>query len=60
MTQQPDRLNTALAGHYLFERELGAALGPDRFPREIRLLARLQHPHIQPLLDSGEADGFLY
>jgi TolB-like protein/tRNA A-37 threonylcarbamoyl transferase component Bud32 len=40
--------------------ELAAALGPDRFPREIRILARLQHPHILPLLDSGESDGFLY
>ncbi|MDX2193031.1 MAG: serine/threonine-protein kinase [Gemmatimonadales bacterium] len=40
--------------------ELAATLGPDRFPREIRILARLQHPHILPLLDSGEAGGFLY
>lgn len=40
--------------------ELAAALGPDRFPREIKTLARLQHPHILPLLDSGEADGFLF
>jgi serine/threonine-protein kinase len=40
--------------------ELAAALGPDRFPREIRILARLQHPHILPLLDSGESEGFLY
>ena len=40
--------------------ELAAALGPDRFPREIRILARLQHPHILPLLDSGEAGGFLF
>lgn len=40
--------------------ELAAALGPDRFPREIRILARLQHPHILPLHDSGEAAGFLY
>jgi len=40
--------------------ELAAALGPDRFPREIKILARLQHPHILPLLDSGEAGGFLY
>ena len=40
--------------------ELAAALGPDRFPREIRILARLQHPHILPLLDSGEAKGFLF
>jgi TolB-like protein/tRNA A-37 threonylcarbamoyl transferase component Bud32 len=40
--------------------ELAAALGPDRFPREIRIIAHLQHPHILPLLDSGEAEGFLF
>ena len=40
--------------------ELAAALGPDRFPREIRILARLQHPHILPLHDSGELDGYLF
>jgi TolB-like protein len=40
--------------------ELAAALGPDRFPREIRIIARLQHPHILPLLDSGEVGGFLF
>ena len=40
--------------------ELAAALGPDRFTREIEIAAKLQHPHILPLLDSGEADGFLY
>jgi serine/threonine-protein kinase len=40
--------------------ELAAALGPDRFPREIRIVAQLQHPHVLPLHDSGEKDGFLY
>ncbi|MCH8146326.1 MAG: serine/threonine protein kinase, partial [Gemmatimonadetes bacterium] len=40
--------------------ELAAALGPERFLREIRIAAQLQHPHILPLHDSGEADGFLY
>src|SRR4026209_1076538 len=40
--------------------DLAASLGPDRFLREIRLAARLNHPHILPLFDSGEADGFLY
>jgi eukaryotic-like serine/threonine-protein kinase len=40
--------------------ELAAALGAERFLREITLTARLDHPHILPLLDSGEAEGFLY
>ncbi len=40
--------------------DLGAALGGERFLSEIRTTARLQHPHILPLLDSGEADGLLY
>jgi serine/threonine-protein kinase len=89
VTNQFDRLRSALADRYTIERELGAggmatvylaqdlrhdrrvavkvlrpelaaALGPDRFPREIKILARLQHPHILPLLDSGEAEGFLF
>ena len=40
--------------------DLGAALGSSRFLTEIRTTARLQHPHILPLLDSGEANGLLY
>ena len=40
--------------------DLGAALGGERFLSEIRTTARLQHPHILPLLDSGEADELLY
>jgi serine/threonine protein kinase/Flp pilus assembly protein TadD len=40
--------------------DLAASLGPDRFLREIKLAARLNHPHILPLHDSGAADGFLY
>jgi serine/threonine-protein kinase len=40
--------------------ELTAAMGTDRFPREIQIIAQLQHPHIVPLYDSGEAGGFLY
>ena len=40
--------------------DLGAALGSERFLSEIRTTARLQHSHVLPLLDSGEADGLLY
>src|SRR5438132_10037117 len=40
--------------------ELAGALGPERFLREIEIAARLNHPHILALIDSGEADGFLY
>ena len=89
MTILLERLQSALAGRYQIERELGAggmatvylvrdvrherdvalkvlrpelaeSLGRERFVREIRLAARLNHPHILPLHDSGEADGFLF
>jgi len=40
--------------------ELSAVLGPERFLKEIELTANLQHPHILPLFDSGEASGQLY
>ena len=40
--------------------ELAATLGPERFLQEIEIAARLQHPHILPVHDSGEAGGFLY
>ncbi len=40
--------------------ELAETLGRERFLREIQLAARLSHPHILPLYDSGEADGVLY
>ena len=89
MTEQTERLNTALAGRYRIERHLGeggmatvylcddlkhdrkvalkllklelaAVLGAERFLQEIKTTAALQHPHILPLFDSGDADGFLY
>ena len=40
--------------------DLAAAVGPERFLREIEIAAGLDHPHILTLLDSGEADGLLY
>jgi hypothetical protein len=40
--------------------DLGAMLGAQRFLAEITTTAKLQHPHILPLLDSGEADGLLF
>src|SRR2546423_10378999 len=44
----------------LLHQELAAALGAERFLREIETAARLQHPHILPLYDSGKADGLLF
>ncbi len=40
--------------------ELAASLGPERFLREIKVAARLNHPHIVPLHDSGQAGDLLY
>jgi eukaryotic-like serine/threonine-protein kinase len=40
--------------------DLARSLGPERFLREVRTTARLQHPHILPMLDSGETHGFLW
>jgi len=40
--------------------ELAASIGSDRFAREIEVAARLTHPHILGLIDSGNADGFVY
>jgi hypothetical protein len=55
MPDAASRLNAALSGRYRVERKLGA----ERFLAEIRTTAKLQHPHILPLHDSGEADGLL-
>jgi TolB-like protein len=44
----------------VLRQELAAALGAERFHREIQIAAKLQHPNILPLHDSGEAGGFLY
>ena len=40
--------------------EAGPLLGTERFLREIGIAARLSHPHLVPLIDSGESDGLLY
>jgi hypothetical protein len=40
--------------------ELAAVLGPERFLSEIEVTANLQHPHLLPLFDSGEANGLLF
>ena len=40
--------------------ELAAVIGGERFLNEIKVTANLQHPHILPLHDSGDADNFLY
>jgi len=40
--------------------ELAAVIGAERFLAEIKTTANLQHPHILGLIDSGDADGFLY
>jgi tetratricopeptide (TPR) repeat protein len=44
----------------VFDSEVGAAIGREWFLREIDLAAKLHHPHILPLHDSGEVDGRLY
>jgi tetratricopeptide (TPR) repeat protein len=44
----------------LLRAELAASIGPERFQREIRLAARLQHPHILPVFDSGGSHGALW
>ncbi|MBA3498424.1 MAG: serine/threonine protein kinase [Gemmatimonadales bacterium] len=44
----------------VLHREIVAALGPDRFQREVDLLSRLRHPRIVPVLDSGAVGPYLY
>ena len=44
----------------LLSPELGAGVSADRFEREIKLAARLQHSHIVPLLAAGDVDGLPY
>ena len=44
----------------VLRQEFGASVGAERFLREIGIAARLSHPHIVPLIDSGESNGSLY
>ncbi len=44
----------------VLRRELAATLGAERFLREIEIAARLHHPHVLSLYDSGEAEGFIF
>ena len=44
----------------VLRQELAAVIGAERFLAEIKMTAALQHPHILPLFDSGQADGFLF
>ena len=55
-----DSRHSRLVAVKVLNEELGQALGAERFLREIAIAARLSHPHIVPLLDSGEADGRLF
>ena len=55
-----DEKHERLVALKILHPDLAATLGPDRFLREIKVAARLNHPHILPLHDSGEAGGFLY
>lgn len=55
-----DRKHGRLVAIKVLRPEISVTVGLGRFRQEIEIVARLQHPHILPLLDSGEADGFLY
>jgi TolB-like protein len=55
-----DRKHDRLVAIKVLRPDLSAAIGPERFTREIKVVARMQHPHILPLHDSGEADGLLF
>ncbi|MDX2184420.1 MAG: protein kinase [Gemmatimonadaceae bacterium] len=55
-----DRKHDRLVAIKVLHPDTAEAVGADRFLREVRITARLNHPHIVPLLDSGSADGLLY
>jgi serine/threonine-protein kinase len=55
-----DRQTDRLVAIKVLHPDLGAALGPERFRREIAIVARLSHPHILPIEDAGESGDALY
>ena len=55
-----DRRHSRQVAIKVLRGDLTAAIGAERFVREITIAARLTHPHVLPLLDSGEAAGSLY
>ena len=55
-----DRRHRRKVARKVLTEELSRGIGADRFTREIETLARLSHPHVLPLHDSGEAAGLLY
>jgi hypothetical protein len=55
-----DRKHGRLVAIKVLPRDLAAAIGPERFRREIAIAARLTHPHIMPLHDSGQVAGIPY
>ncbi len=55
-----DRKHDRVVALKVLHPELAASLGTERFLREIKLVARLNHPHILPLFDSDAAEDFLY
>ncbi|MBA3645700.1 MAG: protein kinase [Gemmatimonadaceae bacterium] len=55
-----DKKHDRVVALKVLHQELAASLGAERFLREIKMVARLNHPHILPLFDSDVADSFLY
>ena len=58
--QAQDRKHDRVVALKVLHDDLAASLGPERFKREIRIAARLQHPHILSVFDSGETAGRLW
>jgi predicted ATPase len=55
-----ERKHRRLVAIKVLKPDVAAALGPERFKREVDVAARLNHPHIVSLIDSGEAGSLLY